>query len=61
MVSYKIKVTFKILFNKNLEVNLKVLCKLQFFLVIVAPTTHKHTIMQNITFEVLNLKPKIHY
>ena len=57
----RIKVTFELFMNnKNLAVNLVVLSRPQFFIAMIVSATNKHTKIQNINFEILVLKPKIH-
>ena len=57
----RIKVTFELFMNnKNLAVNLVVSSRPQFFIAMIVSATNKHTKIQNINFEILVLKPKIH-
>ena len=56
-----IEVTFELFMNnKNLTVNLVVSSRPQFFIAMIVSATNKHTKIQNINFEILVLKPKIH-
>ena len=57
----RIKVTFELFMNnKNLAVNLVVSSRPQFFIAMIVSATNKHTKIQNINFEILVLKSKIH-
>ena len=57
----RIKVTFELFMNnKKIAVNLVVSSRPQFFIAMIVSATNKHTKIQNINFEILVLKPKIH-